>query len=412
MLDTVQALGLSHGISWVSDGCAFAIHDPNVYMTEIAPRFFHKQTHLRSFHRQLSIWGFTRLETGAGGRGVWFHKYFIRSKPELIVRIKRVPVKQNSPTKSSSDDMLEMSSNPTMDYNDYQLPNSGKIARAIGISSGDLDVPKDGMLSQPNKSKRPTLPLRKQRSSPSSNADEKKPSAGAAEAAAAAAAAARSAAMMRSTQAPFAASMHHPTSLQRLYALQEPSMPLGGSPTASSLPPFILTSYGSMAGNPNYPHGSLMTGPSNFRQLMPSLAPSTSAAASSFANPSQMEDVLVARQLAAMGRGPGIPSAAPVGPSQPHFSHDATFMARAMVAESERRRQQQQAAVMQAQAAHVAQAQAMNIRFPPSQQPGNEMGGSDSDILAAIQQRQRFLSQLESEFKAKMAGRGGGGGGM
>lgn len=293
-----------------------------------------------------------------------------------------------------------------MDYNDYQLPHSGKIARAIGISPDDLDVPKDGMLSQPGKSKRPMLPLRKQRSSPSS--DEKKPAA-----AAAAAAAARSAAMMRSTQAPFAASMHHPTSLQRLYAPQEPSMPLGGSPTASGLPPFILTSYGSMAGNPNFPHGSLMGGPSNFRPIMPSVAP-PSAATSSFANPSQMEDVLVARQLAAMGRGPGIPSAAPVGPSQPHFSHDATFMARAMVAESERRRQQQHAAAMQAQAqAHAAQAQAMNIRFPPSsQQPGNEIGGSDSDILAAIQQRQRFLSKLESEFKAKMAGRGGGGGEM
>lgn len=304
--------------------------------------------------------------------------------------------------------MLEMSSNPTMNYNDYQLPHSGKIARAIGISSDDLDGPKDGMLSQPNKSKRPTLPLRKQRSSPSSNADEKKPAA----AAAAAAAAARSAAMMRSNQAPFAASMHQPTSLQRLYASQEPSMPLGGSPTASGLPPFILTSYGSMAGNPNFPRGSLMTGPSNFRQLMPSVASSSAAAAaaSSFANPSQMEDVLVARQLAAMGRvGPGIPSAAPVGPSQPHFSRDATFMARAMVAESERRRQQQ-AAVMQAQAAHAAQAQAMNMRFPPSQQPVNETGGSDNDILAAIQQRQRFLSKLESEFKAKMAGRGGGGG--
>jgi hypothetical protein len=300
-----------------------------------------------------------------------------------------------------------MSSNPTMDYNDYQLPHNGKIARAIGISADELDVSKDGMLSQPNKSKRPTLPLRKQRSSPSTNTDEKKPSADAA-AAAAAAAAARSAAMMRSTQAPFAASMHNPTSLQRLYASQEPSMPLGGSPpTASGLPPFILTSYGSMAGNPNYPHGSLMNGPSTFRQLMPSVA--SASAASSFANPSQMEDVLVARQLAAMGRGPGLPSAAPVGPSQPHFSHDATFMARAMVAESERRRQQQQAAVMQAQA---AQAQAMNIRSPPSLQPVNEMGGSDSDILAAIQQRQRFLSKLESEFKAKMAGRGGGGGGM
>lgn len=117
MLDTVDDLGLSHGSSWVSEGRAFAIHDPEVFMNEIAPQFFDKQTHLRSFHRQLSIWGFTRLETGAGGRGVWFHKHFIRDQPDLIKHIKRVPVKNPKPT-------LATPKNQLPDYTNYQLPVS------------------------------------------------------------------------------------------------------------------------------------------------------------------------------------------------------------------------------------------------------------------------------------------------
>ena len=40
----------------VSEGHAFAIHDPDVFMTDISPQFFDKQSRLRSFHRQLSIW--------------------------------------------------------------------------------------------------------------------------------------------------------------------------------------------------------------------------------------------------------------------------------------------------------------------------------------------------------------------
>ncbi|KAL9180164.1 hypothetical protein ACHAXT_008134 [Thalassiosira profunda] len=116
MLDQVDSLGLSHGASWVSEGRAFAIHDPDLFMTEIAPQFFDKQTHLRSFHRQLSIWGFTRLETGAGGRGVWFHKNFVRGNPDLIKNIKRVPVKNPKPTSSN------VPKNSLPDYTNYQLP--------------------------------------------------------------------------------------------------------------------------------------------------------------------------------------------------------------------------------------------------------------------------------------------------
>ena len=119
-------------------------------MNDVSPKFFDKQTHLRSFHRQLSIWvsfhshrlqvwfliplpfaeisnfaftlycthqGFTRLETGAGGRGVWFHKHFIRDKPELIKHIKRVPVKNPKPA-------LSTPKNRVPDYTNYQLPSS------------------------------------------------------------------------------------------------------------------------------------------------------------------------------------------------------------------------------------------------------------------------------------------------
>ena len=130
----------------VSEGRAFAIHDPDIFMEDIASQFFDKQTHLRSFHRQLSIWvsshctlvllfcacssylipycvqflklqGFTRLETGAGGRGVWFHKHFIQDKPEMIKHIKRVPVKNPKPSMSTPKNQLP-------DYTNYQLPSA------------------------------------------------------------------------------------------------------------------------------------------------------------------------------------------------------------------------------------------------------------------------------------------------
>lgn len=137
MLDQVDEIGLSHGSSWVSEGCAFAIHEPDVFMNEIAPQFFDKQTHLRSFHRQLSIWGFTRLETGTGGRGVWFHKHFIRDKPDLIKNIKRVPVKNPKPNLSTPKNQLP-------DYTKYQLPVSchqDSLQAAKSRSAASMPVP-------------------------------------------------------------------------------------------------------------------------------------------------------------------------------------------------------------------------------------------------------------------------------
>lgn len=377
----------------MSDGCAFAIHDPNVYMTEIAPRFFHKQTHLRSFHRQLSIWGFTRLETGAGGRGVWFHKYFIRSKPELITRIKRVPVKHATNPKSDA----EVSSNPTMDYTNYRL--NDKVAKAISVTNSNMPFPVDGMISKP-KGKRPSLPMRKQSNSDEDGVlvEDSKPSS-TMEAAAAAGgmmnAGMRNVGMMSAFEGN--------TPLQRLYASQEAvvSTNLPGSPS-SRMHPFILTGYqtagGNMAGSSRFAPQAFAPGSFGGRAAnMPQSGP-------------QMEDELVARQLAAMGRPTDAIAAASASRSS-LVPNDTALMARAMVMESERRRHhammQAQAQAVQAQAAQAqaAQAQAMGMGMPHVSSMGN-----DTDILAAIQQRQRFLSRLETEFKAKMAARGSGGG--
>lgn len=141
MLDRVESLGLAHGASWVSEGRAFAIHNPDVFMNEITPQFFDKQTHLRSFHRQLSIWGFTRLETGSAGRGVWFHKFFVKNQPDLIKHIKRVPVKNPKASSNTSN----KPKNHLPDYTQYKIPPTcagpdSVALQASLLAAGNLPV--------------------------------------------------------------------------------------------------------------------------------------------------------------------------------------------------------------------------------------------------------------------------------
>ena len=62
--------------------------------------------------------GFTRLESGTGGRGVWFHKDFVQGKPENIKLIKRVPVK--NPKVGGR--KREIPQSRQRDYTNYQLP--------------------------------------------------------------------------------------------------------------------------------------------------------------------------------------------------------------------------------------------------------------------------------------------------
>ena len=59
-------------------------------MDEVAAEFFPKQSRFRSFERQLNGWGFQRLDSVAGKRSAWYHRYFDKKHPELLEHITRV----------------------------------------------------------------------------------------------------------------------------------------------------------------------------------------------------------------------------------------------------------------------------------------------------------------------------------
>ncbi len=59
MLESVESLGFSHIVCWLSDGESFQVVDPTQFMDLVVPKFF-KATKYRSFQRQLNLWGFKR----------------------------------------------------------------------------------------------------------------------------------------------------------------------------------------------------------------------------------------------------------------------------------------------------------------------------------------------------------------
>lgn len=59
ILTDVTEGGEDHIVSWTESGEAFCIHQPEIFMRDIVPKYF-KQGKLSSFKRQLSMYGFVR----------------------------------------------------------------------------------------------------------------------------------------------------------------------------------------------------------------------------------------------------------------------------------------------------------------------------------------------------------------
>mmetsp|Transcript_22693 Transcript_22693/g.47417 ORF Transcript_22693/g.47417 Transcript_22693/m.47417 type:complete len:357 (-) Transcript_22693:79-1149(-) len=88
VLCEVEKLGLDHIISWQPTGRSFCIHDQDLFLLHIVPQFFAKQTKLRSFFRQLNLWGFQRCGSKSGDN-VWTRENFSRGEPENLKSIRR-----------------------------------------------------------------------------------------------------------------------------------------------------------------------------------------------------------------------------------------------------------------------------------------------------------------------------------
>ena len=63
MLSTVDAQHGSSIVSWLPDGKQFKVHDPRRFVESVIPSAF-KQKSLKSFQRQLHLYGFQRVHEG------------------------------------------------------------------------------------------------------------------------------------------------------------------------------------------------------------------------------------------------------------------------------------------------------------------------------------------------------------
>merc|ERR1712232_1040366 len=91
LLLEVEAAGRADVISFVANGRAFAIHKPDKFFKEIVPLYF-RQSRLSSFKRQLNLYGFELINTGPA-RGGYFHELFVKDRPNLCRKMRRVAVK-------------------------------------------------------------------------------------------------------------------------------------------------------------------------------------------------------------------------------------------------------------------------------------------------------------------------------
>lgn len=89
-LAEVQDVG-SIAVTWLSHGRAFKIHDEREFMEVAVPMFFN-QTKIRSFYRQLNVWGYSRVSKGADA-GAWYSDFFLRGAPEEMKKMVRIKIK-------------------------------------------------------------------------------------------------------------------------------------------------------------------------------------------------------------------------------------------------------------------------------------------------------------------------------
>jgi hypothetical protein len=81
LLLDVESLGSQSIISFTPSGSAFRVHQPDLFMKEIAPKYF-RQQFFSSFTRQLNTYGFDKLASWPD-EGGFAHAQFQREKPEL-----------------------------------------------------------------------------------------------------------------------------------------------------------------------------------------------------------------------------------------------------------------------------------------------------------------------------------------
>lgn len=100
MLEDADEKGFRHVVSWNSDGDGFMVHDTDTFMKQIIPRYFN-QTKYKSFQRQLSLYGVTRI-TGGRRKGLRLHEKLLRGQRGLCRTMKPTTKETQLPSQPRS----------------------------------------------------------------------------------------------------------------------------------------------------------------------------------------------------------------------------------------------------------------------------------------------------------------------
>jgi hypothetical protein len=93
MLQQVQAQGDSDIVSFYPHGRAIVILNPERFEAEILPKFLPQQRQIKSFVRQLNLYGFIKIKSGPDTGG-YYHELFLKGRPELSQYMRRVGATQ------------------------------------------------------------------------------------------------------------------------------------------------------------------------------------------------------------------------------------------------------------------------------------------------------------------------------
>jgi len=138
MLSVATEQGFDDVISWRPHGRCFLIHQKQVFVTAIMPRFF-AQTKLTSFQRQLNLYGFVRLTAGQD-RGAYYHELCIRGRLDLCRRMIRTRIKGNG---------MKAAASPATEPNFYEMEfcgyDSAEGSASRRVNAGGHERPTDIM---------------------------------------------------------------------------------------------------------------------------------------------------------------------------------------------------------------------------------------------------------------------------
>ena len=136
MLQQVQAQGDSDIVSFYPHGRAFVILNQERFEAEILPKFLPQQRQIKSFVRQLNLYGFIKIKSGPDTGG-YYHELFLKGRPELSQYMRRVGATQ----KVQENLVAESSASPKRDLaRDKETSTSSPPSRFLRSQPNFYDM--------------------------------------------------------------------------------------------------------------------------------------------------------------------------------------------------------------------------------------------------------------------------------